>query len=203
MMGTRRSAWTRVRTLGAGALAGLACGLLGCATAENVWREDGASMGVEWTTPTAADVVARFQPAAQVTRDGTPTLLRTEDGRVAHAPLYFEDPFEDKGAGRREYRIGWEDYLAMPYCYARYTANWLMLPVSAIVTPPWTLMHSDGYVSRQALGFDHDAERAEQHTRMPEPVEPLRVETGGAPINTPPNPAPADASPTPETPPGE
>ncbi|MGE0478863.1 MAG: hypothetical protein AB7Q17_00195 [Phycisphaerae bacterium] len=179
-----RSAGTRFQTrritlVGAAALAAT---LFGCATAENVWREDGASMGVTWTTPTAADVVARFQPAPQVTRDGAPTVVRTEDGQVAHAPLYFEDPFEDKGAGRREYRIGWEDYLAMPYSFARYTANWLMLPVSAVATPPWTLIHSDGYVSRQALGFDHDAERAEQHTRMAEPVEPLRMETGKPPI---------------------
>jgi hypothetical protein len=35
-----------------------------------------------------------------------------------------------------------------------------MLPVSAVVTPPCMLMESDGQLSRQALGYDHDATRA-------------------------------------------
>jgi hypothetical protein len=90
------------------------------------------------------------------------------DGATRHWPTYFEDPFEDKGAGREgrnQHYIGWEDYVALPYCYARFTLNWLGFPVSAIVTPPWTVMVSDGRVSRQALGHDHDA--------APEAHEPL------------------------------
>ena len=90
--------------------------------------------------------------------------LTSDSGAVDHLPLYFEDPFEDKGAGRTDetdphnvYRGGWEDYVALPYCFARFTGNWLMFPVSAIVTTPWTIMESDGRLSRQLLGYDHDA----------------------------------------------
>lgn len=133
----------------------------GCAHVPNQWREDGPSVSAEWDSPTAADVYARFEPAPPRYRDWEVASVATENGAVTHWPLYFEDPFEDKGAGRSEYRLGWEDYLAMPYCYSRYTLNWLLLPVSAIVTPPWTLMESDGVLSRQALGYDHDATRAE------------------------------------------
>jgi hypothetical protein len=85
-----------------------------------------------------------------------------------HGPLYFEDPFEDKGT-TYEHRLGWEDWFAMPYSYARYTLNWLALPVSMIVTPPWTAMESDGRLSKQLLGYDHDAV---PQARGVEPVEP-------------------------------
>jgi hypothetical protein len=34
------------------------------------------------------------------------------------------------------------------------------MPVSLIVTPPWTVMESDGELSEQALGYDHDAQPA-------------------------------------------
>lgn len=34
----------------------------------------------------------------------------------------------------------------------------MLLPASAVVTPPWTVMVSDGQISRQLLGYDHDAE---------------------------------------------
>ena len=131
--------------------------LAGCAHVPNPWREDGPSAVMDWDSPTAADVYARFEPAVQLQRDWPRVEVAAESGAVTHWPLYFEDPFEDKGAGRAEYRLGWEDYIAMPYSYARFTLNWLMLPVSAIVTPPWTLMESDGNLSRQMLGYDHDA----------------------------------------------
>ena len=131
--------------------------LSGCAQVPNQWREDGPSTVMDWDSPTAADVYARFEPAVQLQRDWPRVEIAAQSGAVTHWPLYLEDPFEDKGAGRADYRLGWEDYVAMPYGYARFTLNWLMFPVSPIVTPPWTLMESDGDLSRQRLGYDHDA----------------------------------------------
>lgn len=123
---------------------------------------------MDWDSPTAADVYARFEPAVQLQRDWPRVEVAAESGAVTHWPLYFEDPFEDKGAGRAEYRLGWEDYIAMPYSYARFTLNWLMLPVSAIVTPPWKWMESDGILSRQRLGYDHDATSVAQEAHAAE-----------------------------------
>jgi hypothetical protein len=144
----------------------------GCAHIENQFREDGPSVDAQWDSPTAADVYARFQPAEARMRAWDVTATQSEDGTVTHAPLYFEDPYEDKGSAALrdsrdveldeapEYRMGWEDVVAAPYGYARHTLNWLALPVSMVVTPPWTEMESDGVLSEQALGYDHDARRA-------------------------------------------
>lgn len=138
--------------------------LAGCAHVPNHFREDGPSATADWDSPTVADLRAQYQPAPVRQRGWPATTVAAESGAVIHWPLYFEDPFEDKGHGRTDrthphdvYRGGWEDYVAFPYCFARFTANWLLLPVSAIVTPPWTLMESDGQLSRQILGYDHDA----------------------------------------------
>lgn len=137
--------------------------LLGCAHVPNQWAEDGPATTEPWDSPTAKDVRAGHPPAPQRQRDWEASSIVAEPGDVTHWPLYFEDPFVDKGHGREglnTYRLGWEDYVALPYGYARFTLNWLMLPVSAAVTPPWVLMESDGRISRQALGYDHDATRA-------------------------------------------
>ncbi len=136
----------------------------GCQILPNFFRETGPSTTMSWDSPTAADIKAHYQPAPTQPRDWPPSHTAPESGIVLHYPSYFEDPFVDKGDGRTNetnphdvYRAGWEDYVAAPYSFARFTANWLLLPVSAVVTPPWTVMESDGYVSRQLLGPDHDA----------------------------------------------
>ena len=136
-------------------------------------------MTADRDSPTAADVKARVGLAEPRHRDWEVRTVSAERGAVTHWPLYFEDPFEDKGHGRTDqthphdvHRLGWEDYVAFPYCFARFTANWLFLPVSAVVTPPWTLMESDGELSQQALGYDHDATRAGQRAAQAPPSEP-------------------------------
>ena len=134
----------------------------GCAHIPNQWCEDGPSTKESWLSPTARDVCQNYDPAPQRQRDWEQCPCCAANGAVTHWPTYFEDPFVDKGHGREglnKYHVGWEDYVAMPYVYARYTLNWLMLPVSAIVTPPCTLMVSDGEISKQLLWYDHDAER--------------------------------------------
>ncbi|MBU0618321.1 MAG: hypothetical protein KKI02_11430 [Planctomycetes bacterium] len=132
----------------------------------NQWVEDGPATTEQWNSPTTNDLRANYTPAQQRHRDWETSSLSAQPDAVTHWPLYFEDPFVDKGHGREglnKYHIGWEDYVAMPYCYARFTLNWLMLPLSAAVTPPCVLMESDGRLSRQTLGYDHDATRAEHH----------------------------------------
>jgi hypothetical protein len=154
-------------------LPGCVCGVLAtallvlsaCAPFHNHFREDGPSTTADLETPTSKDVKARMQPAQQPEcRDWPVTTVAAESGAVTHGPLYFEDPFEDKGDGRTDetnpfdvYRLGWEDLVAFPYCYARYWGNQLMVPFSAVVTPPWFALESDGRLSRQLLGYDHDA----------------------------------------------
>lgn len=143
--------------------------LAGCAHVENYWREDGPAKTVVWESVSEQDIRAHAPASAQRERGWNEMTVASESGVVAHGPLWFEDPFVDKGSGRtplderntgrNEYALSWEDYVAMPYCLARHTLNWLGWPASAVVTPPWTEMESDGRLSAQALGYDHDAER--------------------------------------------
>ena len=152
-------------------------GLFGCAHGENHWREDGPSKMSDWRTPTEIDIRENHQASAPRARGWDASHVAAVDGTVTHWPLYMEDPFVDKGSGNNpfepfetgvnEYRVGWEDLLAIPYGHARYTLNYLLMPLSAIVTPPWTVMESDGFISRQALGYDHDA--TPQETERTEP----------------------------------
>jgi hypothetical protein len=92
-------------------------------------------------------------------RDFGPMEHDADSGTVTHGPLYFEDPFEDNGSEDGQFAWTGEDYLWIFYWRARFLLNGIALPVSALVTPPWTVMASDGVLSRQALGYDHDAER--------------------------------------------
>ena len=133
----------------------------GCSQVPNQFREDGPSVGAALDTPTAADVLTRFQPAPQRHRDWEASFVLARSGAVTHWPLYFEDPFEDKGADRTGYRVGWEDYVAVPLCHVRHALNLVLMPISAAIPPPWTVMESDGVLSKRLLGFDHDAEPSE------------------------------------------
>ena len=148
--------------------------LFGCAHAENHWREDGSSKMTNWRTPTELDIRENHLPSEQRARGWQAAHVVAVDGTVMHWPQYMEDPFVDKGSGNNpfepfesglnEYRVGWEDLFAIPYGHARYTLNYLLMPVSAIVRPPWTVMESDGFISRQALGYDHDATAQQERT---------------------------------------
>lgn len=143
-------------------VSGLLAGALlaGCANLINPFVEDGPARTEEWNSPTALKVLAEHPDGALRARSEQTSYALRERGEVTHWPLWFEDPFEDKGAGREEYLVGWEDGVAMLYSPARYVLNLVSVPVSAVVTPPWTVMESDGQLSEQCLGYDHDAVRA-------------------------------------------
>jgi hypothetical protein len=174
----------------------------GCSPGHDHFREDGPSVTADWDSPTAKDVKARVQPAQASYRNWDVSTTAAENGAVAHGPLYFEDPFEDKGHGRTDethpldvYRGGWEDYVAFPYCLARYWLNQLLLPASAVVTPPWTLMESDGRLSRQLLGYDHDALPVTQRVPQPPPAA-AQTQPAAEPAGTPEGGAGAEAKPS-------
>ncbi len=107
---------------------------------------------------TASIVGVRQAGAAPVmrTRGFEPAHACAQDGTVTHWPLWWEDPFVDKGSMDRQFAWTEEDYLAFPYGLGRSLLNMMGWPVSVVVTPPFTVMGSDGVLSRQALGYDHD-----------------------------------------------
>ncbi len=130
--------------------------VLGCSSAVNPFVDDTAS--AEPATTASEEKVRAAQATPVVRRrDWEQSRLGYASGDVEHWPLWFEDPFEDKGSEDGKYALTAEDYIAMPYSFARLLLNTMGWPVSAVVTPPPTPMVSDGRLSQQALGKDHDA----------------------------------------------
>jgi hypothetical protein len=132
----------------------------GCAEVVNPWADDVPEADVV-TTASVEGVRAHRQdmePPPQRVVSAERTRGSVEDGTVTHWPLWWEDPFVDKGSEDGLFAWTWEDYFAMPYGLGRFLVNTMGWPVSVAVQPPWTVMGSDGVLSRQALGYDHDAE---------------------------------------------
>jgi hypothetical protein len=172
---TRRRAW-----IGLVFVSSLLAG--GCAHVPNQFVEDSPASTGEMESDAARDLYARYQPAPPRERGWPQTVTAVQSGAVQHWPLYTQDPFEDKGTDRpdgpNKYYIGWEDYVALPYGFARFTLNWIALPVSLVVQPPWTIMESDGELSKQCLGYDHDPTEADGQTA---PLAPASASSTTAP----------------------
>lgn len=130
----------------------------------NPWRDE---MREEppVTTPSVEGVRAAGAATASAHRPFSERVAAPVDGSVTHGALYFEDPFEDRGSDDGRFAWNGADYLYLPYGPCRFLLNGGLFPISALVTPPTTVMASDGVISRQAAGaMDHDAARAEAAT---------------------------------------
>lgn len=184
---------TRGRTMTRIARAVLSCalpvvliGTAGCAHLNNPWADSSATVDADMTTPSTEGYSGQPEFPRSLRRTSPPADVTYANGAVTHWPLWFEDPFEDKGnrdqppaSGNESepdnvFMVTWVDYLHMPYGPARLLpvniAGW---PASVVVTPPGTLMESDGVISKGLLGYDHDAQRADSVTRQPPDVDVL------------------------------
>ncbi len=175
-VGADVSAWVKAATVAAGLAAMLS---VGCASNKEVacapTPDDCDKPIVIFSAPVTEDMLDTPSTAFIEASDVEPAVVQRDWDEmtsyyapqvVQHWPLYFEDPFEDKGKSTGCGYAGWtwEDFFAIPYSDARWLLNTIALPVSMVVTPPWTPMCSDGVLSKQALGYDHDA------VRCPAPV---------------------------------
>ena len=131
------------------AVTGSACG----PPAVNPWVDDSIPPPV-WTSPSQDGVLATNAPMTLRQRDWPETPGPYVSRETPHYPLWWEDPFEDKGDGDGRFAWTWADYVALPYSPGRYLLNTVAWPVSAVVTPPGVSMVSDGVIGR-----DHDARR--------------------------------------------
>ncbi len=144
--------------------------LTGCAHAINPFADEAAT---EEEMKTHSEELARSAEVSPIVRrrEWPQQKATYPKGDVVHWPLWFEDPFEDKGS--EDGRFAWtvEDYVALPYSFARLLLNTMGCPVSMCMVPPGTPMVSDGYLSRQALGMDHDARPLGKPDTPPSPDE--------------------------------
>ncbi len=128
-------------------------GLTGCSNAINPFVDD-STRASEITTPSEQELRETVVPSAVRRRDWPETRIAAQSEGVTHWPLWMEDPFEDKGSDDDEFRWTKEDYFALAYSPFRWLANIGMVPITAIVVRPDTVMVSDGQV-----GQHHDAAR--------------------------------------------
>ncbi|RIK68079.1 MAG: hypothetical protein DCC65_04425 [Planctomycetota bacterium] len=155
----------------------------GCAQLNDPWKDSSAAIDADMTTPSTNAYESKPGTSANPRRTWESSNVTYANGVVTHWPLWWEDPFEDKGnrdkppadgnesAPDNVFAWNWVDYLHMPYGPARYFLNTVGFPVSAVVTPPGTLMESDGKISKQFLGYDHDAQRSDSALREPPDVD--------------------------------
>lgn len=156
----------------------------GCAHLNNPYEDSSAMIDEEMTTPSTQTYLAGGAPTGRpFGRTWSSSQVLYTNGAVTHWPLWFEDPFEDKGNGYQPvadrdapdnvFCWNWVDYLHIGYGPGRELVNIAGYPASAAVTPPGTLMESDGRLSKGLLGYDHDAQRADSATREPPHVHPV------------------------------
>src|SRR5262245_42455760 len=128
----------------------------GCTLLVHPFRDELAN---EPPVTTASVETARSSQATRSVqvREWPAEELYSQNGAVRHHPLYFEDSFEDKASDDGKFAWTWEDYYQVFAWRGRFLLNTIAFPVSVVVTPPWTVMESDGVLSRQALGWNHDA----------------------------------------------
>lgn len=154
----------------------------GCAHVNNPYEDSGATIDFEMKTTSSESYAKGHSEFGRAVRRQAPeSEVRYENGAVTHWPLWFEDPFEDKGnrfipygnadAERdlpdSEFAWNWVDYFHMAYGPARLVTNAVGWPVSAVVQHPGMLLESNGRIDRNLLGYDHDATRSDSVTREP------------------------------------
>ncbi len=175
----RPSTWfSRLQALlGFAALAALVVGTAGCSRFNNPWKDSSSVMDAEMTTASADHHRGKSQFGRQYQR-GTPRAdVVYENGATTHWPLWFEDPFEDKGNRLRgaadadapdtQFAWNWADYLHIGYGPSRMLMNIGAWPISAAVRHPGMLMESDGRISKGLVWKDHDARPSNSPVREP------------------------------------
>lgn len=127
----------------------------GCQHTLNPWLDDLPIVEQVTTASVEGARIAPRKPSAP-RRSFAAFRVEPQPGTVSHWPLWWQDPFEDKGS--EDGRFAWtaEDYFALAYSPGRFLVNMMGFPASVYLTRPGTVMCSDGKLSRQRLGYDHD-----------------------------------------------
>lgn len=107
------------------------------------------------TTPSAMAARAVQGQASPLQRPFAQTQVNAKDGTVTHGPLLFEDAFEEIEGTDNTFAWTGEDYLGWFGGGGRFLINTALYPISAVVTPPWKTMASDGHPEPRVFGSEH------------------------------------------------
>jgi hypothetical protein len=153
--------------------------VVGCAHVNDPYKDSSAAIDTEMTTASAEGFRGKAEFPARHCRNPREETVLAENGAVSHWPLWFEDEGESStndfsippymGLDNR-FAVTWVDYAHILYGPARMSLNLAALPISMAVTPPGTLMESNGWKSKRLVGRVHDAKRSDSVTREPPDV---------------------------------
>lgn len=102
------------------------------------------------STPSADAAMAYSGEATSPDHAKPPIERYAADGTVVHGVLYFEDPFVTRGSDDGKCAWTYEDGLHSVYGPASFLVNAVLVPIRAVLTPPWVLLASDGDVTQRA-----------------------------------------------------
>jgi len=97
--------------------------------------------------------------------------IEAQDGTVAHAPLWLEDPIEVVGSDDDQFAATLEDILYFPYGIGRFLGNAALIPEQMLLAPPFAVMCSDGIEGRDRVTgrpVARDTERCAGTTTPPD-----------------------------------
>ena len=155
-MNNRSEGRRMVNRLLFGALGFIASGNFGCHMYSNPFADPFVGTP-KITTASSVGAMEEARESSPGLRSFSEEKVAMADGSVTHGPLFFEDWLGDSVEDDGEFSWTGEDYLTIFTWRARYLLNLALIPVSAIDTPPWCAMRSDGRPSRRILWKDHDA----------------------------------------------
>lgn len=205
------------------AIAGVGLGLCllasACNQVNNPFKDSAEYTRAEMTTASSTEYLSKPAGTRPLVRKWGGAEVYAENGTVTHWPLWFEDPFEDKGNdvtkdGDRnpiDNRFAWNaaDYLHILYGPSRFMLNMFGLPFSAVAQHPGRVMAADGRLDKGLFFYDHDARygrpgdeppdyndlsRAGKLYRVHAPSEGPQATPAGEPAQTSPSGANAPAS---------
>jgi len=119
----------------------------GCYQYPDVFLDDLPQSAMVTTASAKAASDATVTPSDR-RRQYAQVTIEAHDGTTAHAPLWLEDPFEMAGSDDGQFAVTGEEFLYFPYGMGRFVVNVLLLPVSIVLEPAYTVMCSDGVEGR-------------------------------------------------------
>lgn len=96
------------------------------------------------TTPSAEGAGAVQTTAAETTRQHARVEVAAQNGSVTHGPLYFDSGFGKLDSDDGRFAWTYKDYIQLFHWRGRFLFDAAMLPIHAVVTPPWAVEESDG-----------------------------------------------------------
>jgi len=129
-----------------------------------------AFFGCQQTKPEKTVCIASPEYPAQCPSRGWPeTSAAYQDGSVKHLALYMKDPLEINGSNADQTFRSWDctDLWGEFYCPASFFGRLVLLPVSAVMDPPWKTQYSHSVFDTQEPVYELSAPVAGQAVNNP------------------------------------